>query len=65
MLSLILLGLNNWIFKTLTLSEVLMVSSVLCATDTVAAMSLIKVQYAVTYSPKNIQYLTQYFSDKE
>jgi NhaP-type Na+/H+ or K+/H+ antiporter len=33
---------NNYIFKTLTISEVLLVSSVLCATDTVAAMSLIK-----------------------
>lgn len=43
MLSLILSFLNYFIFKTLTLSEVLMVSSVLCATDTVAAMSLIKV----------------------
>ena len=34
---------NDMIFQTLTLTECLMISSVLCATDTVAAMSLIKV----------------------
>lgn len=34
---------NDVIFQTLTLTECLMISSVLCATDTVAAMSLIKV----------------------
>lgn len=37
---------NNYIFHTLTLTEVMMISSVLCATDTVAAITLIKV-----YSP--------------
>lgn len=35
---------NNYIFNALTLTEVMMISSVLCATDTVAAITLIKVQ---------------------
>lgn len=34
---------NGYIFRILTVKEVLLLSSVLCATDTVAAMSLIKV----------------------
>ena len=34
----------NKFFDALTLTEILMLSSVLCATDTVAANSLIKVQ---------------------
>lgn len=36
---------NHFLFEqTLNLSEVMMLSSVLCATDTVTALSLIKVQ---------------------
>lgn len=35
---------NKYLFKALTLSEVMMISSVMCATDTVAAITLIKVQ---------------------
>lgn len=35
---------NKYIFKALTLTEVMMISSVMCATDTVAAMALIKVK---------------------
>ena len=38
-----LILINTYIFNALTLSELMMISSVLCATDTVAAMALIKV----------------------
>lgn len=44
LLALFISVLNHFIFKKMTLSQVLLLSSVLCATDTVAAMSLIKVQ---------------------
>ena len=37
--------LNGLIFKVLTFGEVLLLSSVLCATDTIAAMALIKVSF--------------------
>jgi NhaP-type Na+/H+ or K+/H+ antiporter len=33
---------NKYLFKVLTLTEVMMISSVMCATDTVAAITLIK-----------------------
>ena len=46
-LSVTLLFLNNYFFHALSLTEVLLVSSVLCATDTVAAMSLIKVIFCL------------------
>jgi NhaP-type Na+/H+ or K+/H+ antiporter len=55
MLSLFTALLDNLIFHTLTLKEIMLMSSVLCATDTVAAMSLIKVIIA-RYSPKNSLY---------
>lgn len=42
-LSIFLVFINNTIFQVLTLTELLIVSSVLSATDTVAAISLIKV----------------------
>ncbi len=42
-LTAVIIFLNSYIFQYLTLTEVLIISSVLCATDTVAAMSLIKV----------------------
>ena len=38
-----LIIINTYIFKALKLTELMMISSVLCATDTVAAMALIKV----------------------
>lgn len=34
---------NKYLFNALTLTEVMMISSVMCATDTVAAITLIKV----------------------
>lgn len=37
-----LILINTYIFQALTLTELMMISSVLCATDTVAAMALIK-----------------------
>ena len=40
-----LILINTYIFNALSLSELMMISSVLCATDTVAAMALIKVFY--------------------
>ena len=42
-LSVFITFLNNVFFQVLTVTEVLLISSVLCATDTVAALSLIKV----------------------
>jgi NhaP-type Na+/H+ or K+/H+ antiporter len=42
-LSLFCSAISSLFFRQLTLQEIMMLSSVLCATDTVAAMSLIKV----------------------
>jgi NhaP-type Na+/H+ or K+/H+ antiporter len=55
---------NSLLFGTLlNLKEIMMLSSVLCATDTVAAMSLIKVTLPPR-SPINFQYSTPYSSGK-
>ena len=43
-----LILINTYIFKVLSLTEMMMISSVLCATDTVAAMALIKVRSFLT-----------------
>jgi NhaP-type Na+/H+ or K+/H+ antiporter len=42
-LSAFIFFINFYIFQAFTFAEVLLISSVMCATDTVAAMSLIKV----------------------
>lgn len=42
-LTVVLMVINAYIFEALTLTEVMMISSVMCATDTLAAMALIKV----------------------
>jgi len=55
---------NSLFFNTLNLKEIMMLSSVLCATDTVAAMSLIKVT-PDGYSLINFQYSMQFSSERE
>ena len=45
-MTIFLIIINTYIFQALKLTELMMISSVLCATDTVAAMALIRVPCA-------------------
>lgn len=55
LLSSALFLINNFIFHILTTAEVLLVSAILCATDTVAAVSLIKVHVTSMFSLRSTQ----------
>ena len=57
-------AIDSLFFNALDLKEIMLVSCVLCATDTVAAMSLIKVTLAL-FSLINTLFSMQFCSDKE
>ena len=64
LLTLFLWLLDSLLFHRLNLKLIMMLSSVLCATDTVAAMSLIKVTQP-TPSQRSSQSSTPYSSERE
>lgn len=57
-------AIDSLFFNALDLKEIMLVSCVLCATDTVAAMSLIKVTKRL-FSPINTLFSMQFYLEKE